>query len=231
MEFILTGEYITAVFHATYAHGNFTCFLISDGENEFFVTCRHSVNSLAPGDAIFIQHEAQRFEIRVQQRIFDENADVAVFTIGHRLRAGIPYERLDSGLIAGQEVRVIGFPLGLQMEGRDFNNGWPVGFIRSGIFSGMTSQGDVPVMHFDVHNNLGLSGAPIFKRNLNNGTTELCGIVCNYLFDRPMVAYTRNSENEEIETGYYVKPNSGFLRGFGSRRIQLLYEQLDGFPR
>src|SRR4051812_27326435 len=104
--------------------GTATCVQI-DGVN-FVVTAAHVVQGLIPGESVAIRHHRDwHFWVVAGFRNCLLGSDVCAMRLEKHLGDGLAQDRLDAGIMQGQEVVYCGFPLGMEMMDLPDREGWP----------------------------------------------------------------------------------------------------------
>jgi hypothetical protein len=183
------------------------------------LTAAHVVQGMQVGDRLGIRFKSDWKMVDVTGISFCKlGTDCCAIRTRTQWGEGLHEEHLVGGIALGEEVAYCGFPLNLEMEGLPGSLGWPKGFVKSAIFSGVTAQAPgVDTYLFDTINNQGFSGGPIIKRD--GDKLRVVALVSGYKFDTPAPVYTRLPDGKLIETAdYVVKPNSGFMIGIPIKR-------------
>jgi hypothetical protein len=186
---------------------------------KLLLTAGHIIQGMESGDRIGIRFQSDWHLVDVRDVEFcDAGTDVAVICPATQWGEGIGENQLSGEIILGEDVAYCGFPLSMETYGLPGALGWPKGFVKSGIFSGAMSRPDGSYEYlFDTINNRGFSGGPILVRH--QGKLQVAGVVSRYKYDAPNPVYRKRSDDtEEVETEYYVKPNSGFMVGVPIKR-------------
>jgi hypothetical protein len=189
-----------------------------DGVKLIF-TAAHIVAGMAVGDSIGIRFQSDWHLVEVEgiERC-SIGYDVAAIRPKTQWGEGWGVDQMKGGMAIGQEVAYCGFPLSLEMYGMPGALGWPKGFVKAGIFSGVRAREDgLREFLFDTINNAGFSGGPIAVRR--NGKLHVIAIVSGYKYDAPSPVY-RSAPGQPLEptADYVVLPNSGFMVGVGIDR-------------
>ena len=87
--------------------------------------------------------------------------DVAAITLSRQIAPRYPVELSASNIKIGQDVAFVGFPFGWNNTQYDFNNGYPIPFVKAAIVSAFIPKDQTSVVFLDGHNNPGFSGGPI----------------------------------------------------------------------
>lgn len=191
----------------------------------FIVTAAHMLHGANTGDQIAIRHQGSWAFRKIIGLHFAESADACIVIPETQWGDALPLDHFSAhGLLHGEQVAFCGFPLGLEMDNLPETGGWPIAFVKGGIFSGATSDG---VMMFDALNNVGFSGGPVV-RVTKNGELRIVGIVSGYMFDAPQYVKQKDEQGKWRDTSYAVLPNSGFMRVVSSKSIKDVIEEAFG---
>jgi hypothetical protein len=186
----------------------------------FILTAAHVVEGLISQESIAIRyHHDWNLWVVANCSTCELGSDVCAIRLRDHLGDGLDQDRLDAGILQGQEVTYCGFPLGMEMMDLPTREGWPTAFIKGGIFSGFAAKIGYNELLFDALNNNGFSGGPIIKQDSADNTLKIVGLVSRYRFDATIPVLQRNVEGDLVETAdYCVRPNSGFMVGVGINR-------------
>lgn len=189
-----------------------------DGVKQIF-TANHLVRGMMPGDRMEIRfNEGWHFiDVRDVEHC-EAGTDVSAICPVTHWGEGLGEDQLTGGVHIGQEVAFCGFPLNSEMNGMPGTLGWPICFVKWGAFSGALKRSDDTYEYlFDAINNRGFSGGPIIIKE--QGKLKVIAIVSEYKYDSPSPVYRKKPDDvEEVETEWYVKPNSGFMVGVPIKR-------------
>ena len=138
-----------------------TAFTVDRNSRQYLVTARHVVDTISPGQEIQIRRERQWIPARVHAVAFGaDQVDIAVLTFSHLLTPTPPLELTTVGLTLGQPVAFLGFPFGWEGGAEAVNNGYPIPFVKAGVFSARLF-GAATKLYVDAHGNPGFSGGPL----------------------------------------------------------------------
>lgn len=153
----------------------------------FLVTAKHVIES-APG-MTFYRHGDSWLPVRPRMFKINENHDVAVLQLaGYEGHPGLQVPDYEiglstRGLLLGQQVMIIGFPLGLEIkESGDMNFGRPMPLVKVGFLSNLPIKGE-PLL-VDAHMNKGFSGSPVVVKSpseSDGNRLSICGIQSSML--------------------------------------------------
>jgi S1-C subfamily serine protease len=113
----------------------------------------------------------------------ESHEDYIVFEIGNQLQKAEPLDINQLGQIyIGQDALVMGYPARWRSPLSKANAGYPPAFAKRAMFSSVVSLGGFErVFLLDVILNKGMSGGPVFARDLHDpGKVSLAGIAISY---------------------------------------------------
>ena len=155
--------------------------IIKDG-NRFLVTAKHVIES-APAKTYY-RHGDGWLPVLSSTIKLSENYDVAVLRLatieGHPVLQVPDYEIGVStkGLVLGQQVMIVGYPLGLELkESGAKNYGRPLPLVKIGFLSNLPIKDECLLL--DAHVNKGFSGSPVIaklKSESDMNRLSICGI-------------------------------------------------------
>jgi hypothetical protein len=228
-EILVTSDLSSRVLRICFQDRAGTGFLVAIGGQTTMVTAAHTVKGLQANDKVGVRR-AGSWEYRpIAAAAFASGGeDVALLRFAENLGDGIAEEKLDSSATAlGQRIVYLGFPLGMEMDGLEGSNGYPIPLLKTGVFSGAKKLANHTVLLFESVNNVGFSGGPIFVREKLTGPIRVWGVATGFEFDAALQIMKIDESGREVaQADYYVKPNSGFMRGYGLNVIRKLAEQL-----
>ena len=167
-----------------------SAFAIRHNNQEFIVTARHNVEPIVASNddwatlEIFFKDSWASLYVSVigwgQQDIFD----IAVLKI-EGVDIGPPsfIPATSGGLIVGQQVYLLGFPLGMQ-AGSPNDTVFPYPLVKSGVFCGSDSVYNPIQLFVDCFGNKGFSGGPlIFHPNNDHNKPCIAGVFVQFMKD------------------------------------------------
>ena len=225
---LVTSNIINRVVHIRVGDMTGTAFTMEVGGKQYLITARHLLEDTHLGK-IFVEHENW---IPIDAKVVgigEQHADVAVLATDIQLTTTHEIEFGTKDIVVSQDVRFLGFPLGLRMGYANQNKGKEIPMVKAGILSGLGPIGGGirgTRLWLDGHNNRGFSGGPIIYKDISGSggheqPWKIAGIVSGYV-------------NEEVEIegpdGHLVgvaKGNSGILAGVG---IEMALDMIDANP-
>lgn len=163
-----------------------TAFTVDRGGRQYIVTARHVV---ASGGVVKIRHEQQWKLAEVDLvAVGNDQLDVTVLDPGRPLTPNHPLEPSAGGLALGQQVAFLGFPFGWDAGAADFNNGFPLPFLKAGVVSAIqfrSASRDAPMrIYVDAHGNPGFSGGPlVFRESGKPNEYKVAGVISDSPLD------------------------------------------------
>lgn len=220
---IPTTNIIQRTYHIRQGRTFGTAFAIESDGREYLITARHVVPDRSK--AIHILHDEEWKKLPMTGVYHHlETADIAAIALDRQIAPRHPVELSIAGAIIGQDLLIVGFPFGWKNTQYDFNNGYPIPFVKAAILSAVSFRNKTTVTYLDGHNNAGFSGGPIVAdqvppKDAKSGP-RIIGVVSFY---HPERTPHPSELNPPLETmgGYrvakdHVHPtNSGFIMGYG----------------
>lgn len=181
-------------------------FAIDVDGRQYLVTASHLLNLNGDQTQLKVHRDKGWQEVTAKVVGVRADADVAVLEMPQKLAPwdNLPLEASDDGLILGQDVYIIGFPL----RWTDLGKGPKFPLIRKGTFSSV-DEGDSPrKLLIDVINNAGFSGGLVVFRPGEQATArfQVAGVVTSFL-----TAHAPVLDSKGEFTGCTVETNTGLL--------------------
>ena len=139
----------------------------------------------------------------------------------------------------GQDVAFVGFPFGWNISQNNFNNGYPIPFVKNATLSAIMFKNQITVAYLDGHNNKGFSGAPIVADHIPPKDPKLGSKIIGIVSGFPLEYTPHPSEidpSPKSMGGYPVADdhvhltNAGFILGYGiNHGIELVQANRHGF--
>lgn len=177
-----------------------TGFIVENNNQKLLVTAKHLFENEEFPSKTTIQIKKGNSFIKIDNQIkYSNKSDVAViktsyFDSFHFKK--INYTKKE--IFLSQEVFMLGFPYGCEMNYYNLNNDFPLPLVKHGIISGFIDDNELWI---DWDNNEGFSGGPVVYRKLSDtGYSDeeyIGGIICRYITHR-IGADEELSENSGI---------------------------------
>ena len=136
--------------------------------------------------------------------------DISVLTPGYSIISNVPFET-SLGLIVGQDIFYVGFPLKMWANGGELMQGRPFPFVKKGTLStGWDPESTVKSVYVDTVSAKGFSGGPLFFVEQTTGVLKIAGVVAKYRTDFEPVL---NKDGQE--SGNKVETNTGLMLAYG----------------
>lgn len=178
----LTSNIVDRVFNIRAANGApCTAFALDHGERQFLVTAGHAFDG-SPSNVVFVRRGENWEEkpCKIASGPYGK-LDIAVVDFGYRFLKPANAVFSGGGVFLGEEVRVVGYPLGFLMADPGSKNGFPVPFVASGCVGGITdpaSEGAVRRLYLSALLDPGYSGAPVVIPSRDNpNKPQVIGVV------------------------------------------------------
>ena len=134
---IVTANVINRVLNLRIGNQRGTGFTLEVNGRQYLITARH-ITGEKKVERIGIQQE-KWVELEVQTvGIGDKGRDIAVLAVNQKLTTDYEIEIGSKGITVGQDIRFLGFPLGLQMGYAGGNKGKQIPLVKAGILSGIS---------------------------------------------------------------------------------------------
>jgi hypothetical protein len=214
MSILVTSNIVSRVLRVKYRYGPASALYFDVHGHQFILTAHHAFEGLQPGDKIEVRFRKDWVPISVRDvEPDDSNFDICAIMPMTKWGAGLTEEMTTNSILVGEEVAFVGYPLDLETYSSDGELGWPMGLVKSGIFSGsVPRKSDGRYRYFfDAFNNRGFSGGPILVQQ--NKTLKVAALVSEYWNDRTLPIMRRDPSGVETSTDYFIVPNSGFMVG------------------
>ena len=245
---MISANIIQRTFHIRWKQSTGTAFTIDHNGREYLITARHVVENINSGENINIFHEHQWKNLSVQL-VSDgkEDVDIAVMSAPFALSPRFELKPSLEGIMTGQQVHFLGYPFGWNAGGEYINNGYPMQFVKGGIVSAITKEGEnlgkTTKLYIDAHGNKGFSGGPVvyvpngwignleafFKRRF---TLNVGGIVSYYPTPTlaPVVDEKGRIVTDQNKGEIGIEENPGFVVAIGiEHALELINENPIGF--
>ena len=157
---MITTNVIQRVFHLKVGESQGTVFALDHESKQYLVTANHVLDGMTSLDDIEIYHDGQWKRLPSAMVGTAKDADTAVLAARVQLAPSHPLEATMGGIVIGQQVFFLGFPLGMMWGGGEMNRDFPFPLVKSGVLSAM-EVGQTPRIWVDGHNNPGFSGGPL----------------------------------------------------------------------
>ncbi|HTT79706.1 MAG TPA: serine protease, partial [Stellaceae bacterium] len=149
-------------------------------------------------------------------------ADVAVLALQERIVASaLPIEINGSGCAAGQEVFILGFPLGI--VGYAVQPGYPIPLVKRGV-AAMFNPGPPRSIYISASANPGFSGGPVYFANHQGKATLMAIVTAELGYEVPV-------KNEQGETvGKIMKDSNIVACSYIDHALTLIGDNPRGLP-
>ena len=222
---MITTNVIQRVFHLRVGEATGTVFALDHEGKQYLITAGHLLEGMTSLDEIKVFHEGQWKSLPLAMVGIAQNADIAVLAPGIQLAPLHPLEATMGGIVFGQQVFFLGFPLGMMLGSGGINRDFPFPLVKSGVLSGI-EFGKAARIWVDGHNNPGFSGGPlIFIRAEDQFKADraykVAGVISAY---RVSVLPVYNRQGQQI--GLFPE-NSGIVLAYG---IQPALDMINANP-
>ena len=171
-----------------------TGFTIELDDRQYFVTAKHVLGDVLPATIGILSGQLTWEEIPVSViGQTNDQVDVAVLTADRQLAEPSKLKVGVSNVGMGQEIRFLGFPLGLEMIEIPLIRQGPLPLIKAGTLSGVRhfQQGSsIMELIIDAAGNPGYSGGPVVLPRVGNSdkdgvvTWHIAGVITSRIAER-----------------------------------------------
>lgn len=159
-------------------------FIVEDTKGKFLVTAKHIFKKVGYPDTTQICVDRCGVWEPIDNQVFyHSDADIDIAVIKTSYFDNMSFEKVNNSsgdLIFSQELFILGYPYCFDSALHTENRGYPIPFIKKGIFSGKIGE----EMYLDCDNNQGFSGGPVIFRKYEqedfSDETSIAGIVSGY---------------------------------------------------
>ena len=140
------------------------------------------------------------------------DADIIVLATNTKLTHTFEIEIGSGGIVIGQNVRFLGFPLDIEVYMTQAKE-WRMPVVKGGILTTVESEKGTSWLLVDGHGNKGFSGGPVIFKPLKGktGIWKIAGVIGRY---EPEILPVIDSRGRRIK-GLGVVGNSGILVATG----------------
>jgi S1-C subfamily serine protease len=196
-------EHLQRVFHVRSGNSRGTAFALDVENRQYLVTALHVAKEAAETatlDIYFRDVWTPFFPVNLVG--LNTELDVAVFALATRIVApGLNIDVNSAGCRLGQEVFILGYPLG-ELRGYPVDPGFPLPVIKRGV-AALFHPGPPQSLYISASANPGFSGGPVYFANQETGKATLTAIVIGEL------AYQVDVENDSgVKIGKVWMPSN-----------------------
>jgi S1-C subfamily serine protease len=173
------AEHLQRIFQIKSGSELGTAFALDVENKEYLITALHVVNEAMQISQFEIYRNGTWIPYVVNVVGVDAVSDIAVFALQERLvRGSLHIEIASDGCVAGQEVFILGYPLGI--KGPAVGLGFPLPIIKRGIAANFYI-GPPSGLFVSASANPGFSGGPVYFVHQETGKATLTAIVIHAL--------------------------------------------------
>ena len=223
---IVNANILTRVLHLRVGDMTGTAFTVEVDGRQYFVTAKHLTGEKDIEEIEIWRKGWHRLRVNVVG-IGKGMEDIIVLSANEMLTQLLPVNVGSDGITVGQNVRFLGFPLGLALDYMIERGEMRLPLVKAGILSGMKFENKVSLLLVDGHNNKGFSGGPVIFKPLDNGEDvwKIAGVISAYRIEDVDV---RDKMGRILGT---ADGNSGILLATGiESALKLIELNPIGFP-
>ena len=223
---IVNANILTRVLHLKVGDKIGTAFTVEVDNKQYLVTAKHLTGDQEIEELEIWRKGWRKINIAVVGFGIDRE-DIIVFAADRILTQTLPVEVGSGGITVGQNVRFLGFPLGISMDFMEEQGGTRLPLVKGGILSGMKFEDRVSWLLVDGHNNRGFSSGPVVFRSPSDKSEvwRIAGVISGYQIE------TVNVRDEMGQIVGSAEGNSGILLATGiEAALRLIKSKSIGFP-
>ena len=223
---IVNANLLTRVLHLKVGDKTGTAFTIEVDGKQYLITAKHLTGERGIAEIEIWRQGWRRIRVDVVG-IGKGEEDIIVLATNRMLTQTLPVEVGSGGITVGQNVRFLGFPLGIALNYMVERGGMRLPLVKGGILSGIKFEKGMSWLLVDGHNNRGFSGGPVVFRSPGDrqGVWKIAGVISSYQIESVDV----RDEIGQI-TGS-AEGNSGILVATGiDIALKLIESNPIGFP-
>ena len=223
---IVNSNILTRVLHLKVGSMTGTAFTIEVDGRQYLVSAKHLTGEKDIDEIEIWWKGWHRLQVDVVG-IGKETEDIIVLSADEMLTQTLPVNVGSGGITVGQDVRFLGFPLGLASGYITERGEIRLPLVKAGVLIGMKFENKISRLLVDGHNNKGFSGGPVVFKPLGDGKDvwKIAGVVRAY--------YTENVDVKD-KMGQIVgsaEVNSGILLATGiESALKIIELNPIGFP-
>jgi S1-C subfamily serine protease len=211
---MVTSNALQRTFHIRFKGQSGTAFTIDVDDRQYLVTARHIVNEAGPVNIEIYNGSTWRPITCAVVGRGSDNADITVLAAPQQISPPLSLSPTTDGLILGQDIHFLGFPLGLKADvPQAINADFPLPLVKKGCVSLLAlSDPHGAYVLLDGHNNPGFSGGPVVFHPHNAPPHELrvAAVVSGYHVQSTPV-------QGGGAHGHFVHANSGIMIAYSIR--------------
>ena len=213
---IVNTNILTRVLHLKIGEMTGTAFTVEVDGRQYLITAKHLTGESGIEELEIWQEGWHRFKVSVVG-MGTGREDVAVLSTDRVLTQTLPIDVGSGRITVGQNVRFLGFPLGIATDYIMEQEGMRLPLVKGGILSGMKFENKVSWLLVDGHNNGGFSGGPVVFKLLGSekAVWKITGVISGYQIEGVNV---RDQAGRIIGS---AEGNSGILHRHVARRFPI----------
>lgn len=227
---IITSSTLKRVFHIRVGNSGGTAFIVNINEKNYLITARHMFEETEYQNQmnIYIQYE-DTWKSVPAKIYYHPNTDIDMAVVVTEFFKDKQFGKINykcRKLRVSQDVFMLGFPYGLSSNVYDINEGYPIPFVKKGIFSGLIRGKTAEQYYIAWDNNQGFSGGPVVYRPIINDEYSeeeyIAGVIHGYC---PHKIEIRDEDGND--TGMFAQENSGIGIMYEIERAMEIIEKIN----
>ena len=226
---MLNVNALTRVIQIRYNESLGSGFTVELNGKQFLVSAKHLFNGILSGTVtdILVYNEKKWKNLKVQIFFHKiEQIDIVVmkFLRNKKITIDFPIKMTTMGLLYGQEMFILGYPLGLKTESHSLDSGYPLPLIKKGIVSTIINENNICMLLLDVINNKGFSGGPVVSTK--NNEMNFIGVISGYApYHTPVLE--KNADGSLKSSQYIVQENTGLAISYSIEHVKEIMNTIE----
>ena len=203
-----------------------TAFTIEIDGKQYLITAKHITNNQEIEVVEIWRNGWTTIKVKTVG-IGEGEEDIIVLAANKKLTENFDIEVGSEHVTLGQNVRFLGFPLGIETGYMPMEKGVRIPLIKGGILSAIKFEEGASWLLVDGHNNAGFSGGPVIFKPLEGkiGIWKIAAVISGYRIENASVI-----DNTRKIIGY-AEGNSGILVATGIKTaVGLIKSNPVGYP-
>ena len=206
-----------------------TAFALNVDGRQYIISARHVIGDGARPSSLSVLLNKQLIELPVTWIGEGKGEiDISVLSPSRPIIEDVPFET-SLGVVVGQDVYYVGFPLMLWANGGELMRGRPLPFVKRGTLSAgwnWDAESTSKSVFVDTISTKGFSGGPLVFVDHATGLLKLAGVVAKY-----KTTYEKVLERTGAETGNEVELNTGLMLAYGiNHALDIIRANPTGLP-
>ncbi|MBI9008691.1 MAG: trypsin-like peptidase domain-containing protein [Tenericutes bacterium] len=226
---MITVNALTRVLQIKFNNALGSSFTVEDNGIQYLVSAKHVFKGIADKSIIYLQvfNDNQWKNLNAQLYFHENNSiDIAVlkYLNNTQITPTLPITTTTNGLLYGEDVYILGYPLGLRTTEHNLGTGNPIPLIKKGVVSTIKNENGIEFLLLDVMNNKGFSGGVALTDREDK--MNFLGVISGYQPYQTPVYEPTDDPNNPRETKYFIKENTGIALIYSIKHVFEVIEKI-----